>query len=231
MPVLEDKIVLVTGASGGLGTYVVNALLEAGATVTGVSRRIRAADFDSPRFHALPAELSTLEAAQDVVRETQKHGGLDAVIHLIGAWAGGRKTAEIDDGELDRMLTLNFRCAFHVFRAAIQALAERGGGSLVAVGSRAVIDPAPQMAAYAAAKAALASLVQSIAREYKDQGIRANIVLPGTMNTPDNRKNMPDADFSRWVDPAHVAALIVHLTSDAAAGISGALIPVLAREL
>lgn len=231
MSALANKIALVTGATGGLGRCVVQAFLQAGATVMGVSRRIQPADFDSPRFHALPAELSTFEAAQNIVRETRKLGGLDAVVHLMGAWAGGRKTGEIGDNELDRMLDLNFRSAFHLFRAAIPALAERGGGSLIAIGSRTVIDPLPQMAAYAASKAALASLIQSIAREYKDQLIRANIVLPGTMNTPDNQRNMPDADFSRWVDPAHVAALIVHLTSDAAGSINGALIPIFAREL
>lgn len=228
---LENKIALVTGASGGLGNYVVEAFLAAGATVAGVSRRIQQSDFDSPRFHAIPAELSSLDAAKKVVDQVKGLGGLDTVVHVMGGWAGGKKTGDIEDAEFDQMLDINLRSAFHVFRAAIPALRESRGGSLIAIGSRAVNDPVPNMAAYAASKAALASLVESIAREYRADRIRANIVLPGTMDTPANRKNMPDADFSRWVDPARVASLIALLASDAGADMSGAAVPVYDKEL
>jgi NAD(P)-dependent dehydrogenase (short-subunit alcohol dehydrogenase family) len=106
-----------------------------------------------------------------------------------------------------------------------------GGGRIVAIGSRAAESPGATVGAYSASKAALVSLIRTVAIENKDAGITANVILPGTMDTPANRAAMPGADISQWVQPASVASLIVWLASDAGKDVTGAAIPVYGRGL
>ncbi len=227
---LNGKVVVITGAKGGLGTYVTNAFLAAGARVCGVSRSISATDFPDERFSAYAAELSNPEAAAGLVsRVLAGAGRIDALVHLMGGFAGGKRVDEADGAELDRMLDLNLRSAYHLFAAAIPAMRSAGKGAILAIGSRSAVEPSPMSAAYAASKAALVSLVRSIAVENKAHGISANILLPGTMDTPANRAAMPGAEFGAWVDPNQVASLLVHLASDGASNVNGAVIPVLGR--
>jgi NAD(P)-dependent dehydrogenase (short-subunit alcohol dehydrogenase family) len=121
--------------------------------------------------------------------------------------------------------------AFYMIRAVLPDMLAQGAGRILAIGSRAAVEPSPMVGAYSASKAALVSLVRTVALENKDRGITANIVLPGTMDTPANRTAMPKADPSKWVRPAQVAAMLVHLASDDASEISGAAIPILGGEL
>jgi NAD(P)-dependent dehydrogenase (short-subunit alcohol dehydrogenase family) len=228
---MNGKVVLITGAKGGLGTYVTQCFLDSGATVVGVSRSIQNGDFSHANFTAMPAELSSAERAGEVVDcVVSRFGRLDAVLHLLGGFAGGKPLSETDDETLDRMLDLNLRSAFRIVRAALPALRAAGGGCIVAIGTRAAVEPAPLAAAYAASKAALVALIRAVAAESKDDRIRANVLLPGTMDTPANRKADPAADFSKWVDPACVASLALHLVSDSGSPITGAAIPVYGRD-
>ena len=113
MQSMEGKIVLVTGAKGGLGTYVTEAFLGAGATVAGVSRSIRQSDFAHPAFAAFPAELSSGEAARQLVEAvTARFARVDALIHVMGGFAGGQSVADTDDATVEKMLDLNYRSAF-----------------------------------------------------------------------------------------------------------------------
>jgi len=227
MSTLANKVALITGAKGGLGTTVTRAFLEAGATVMGVSRSIAASDFSHPRFVAMPAELKNLEAARQLVRNAVEHAGrVDALIHLVGGWAGGRAVSETDEAALDRMLDMNFKSAFQVAAAVVPVMRQQGHGAILAVGSRSAVEPAPLSGAYNAAKAALVMLIRTLAAENQEQGISANIVLPGTMDTPANRAGSPEADYSKWVRPEQVASMLVHLASDAARQVNGAVIPV-----
>ena len=129
------------------------------------------------------------------------------------------------------MLAMNLRAAFHFIKAVVPGMRAQGSGRILAIGSRTAVVPTATLGAYSASKAALVSLVQTVALENKDRGITANVILPGTMDTPANRKAMPDADPARWVAPAQVAALLVHLASDAGSNINGAVIPILGGEL
>jgi len=229
---LNNKVVLVTGAKGGLGTFVTHAFLDEGATVVGVSRSIAAADFSHAQFVAMPAELASVESAAmlaaGIVERFQR---IDAVVHLVGGFAGGKSVAETDDAAMDRMFELNFRSAFHIARAVTPQMRRQRSGRILAVGTRAAVEPGPMTGAYNASKAALVSLIRTIASENRDVCISANIVLPGTMDTPANRAADPQADFSKWVQPAQVAAMLVHLASDAAAQVTGAVIPVYGRDV
>lgn len=227
----SDRIVLITGAKGGLGSIVTEAFLAAGDTVVGTSRSIQAADFANPRFVAIASDLTDAASARQLVGcIAQRFQQVDTLVHVMGGFSGGKPIAETDDATWDRMMDLNVRSAFNIFRAVIPRMRAVGRGRIVAIASRAAAEPAANIAAYGASKAALLSLVRSAAAENKDVGITVNAILPGTMNTVANRKADPKADFSRWIPPKDVADLVVFLTSNAAAQITGAAIPIYGRE-
>jgi NAD(P)-dependent dehydrogenase (short-subunit alcohol dehydrogenase family) len=229
---MKGKVVLVTGANGGLGTYVTQAFLDAGATVVGTSRKIQQSDFNSPNFTALPAEISTREGAQTFVDQVvARFGKLDALAHTVGGFAGGQSIVDTDDATFQRMFDLNLNCVFHILRAAVPSLRKTGNGRVIAIGSRAALEPGAGVGAYSASKAAMVSLIRTVALENKDAGLTANVILPGTMDTPANRKAIPSADFSKWVRPATVASLITWLAGDAGKDVNGAVIPVYGSDV
>jgi len=222
---LNGKIVLITGAKGGLGTSVTTAFLEAGAQVIGVSRSIQASDFKHSRFTALPAELSSGDAARQVVAEAvAQFGRIDALVHVMGGFAGGLSVADTDDATMDKMFELNFRAAFHVLRATIPQMRAQGSGRIIAVASRQGVEPAAMLGAYSASKAALVSLMKTVALENKDAGITANAVLPGGMATPNNRG-------AGLIPTGLVASVIAYLAGDEASAVTGAAIPVYGTQL
>lgn len=228
---MDTRVVVVTGAKGGLGSFVTNAFLNDGARVAGVSRSIRDSDFAHPNFAGIAAEISTAEAAEAMTGAVLKRlGRIDALVHLIGGFAGGKSAAETDDATWEQMMSLNLRTAVNAIRAVLPRLTRSGFGRIVAIGSRAAADPPATLSAYSASKAALVSFIRTVAAENKDAGITANIVLPGTMDTPANRAAMPSADFSKWVQPASVASLLVWLASPEASQVTGAVIPIYGRE-
>lgn len=223
---MKGKIVLVTGANGGLGRDVTQAMLDAGATVVGTSRKIASSDF-AGEFTAQPGELSSPAGAQAVVDfVVSKFGRLDVLAHTVGGFAGGPSIAETDDATFQRMMDMNLNCTFYLLRAAIPVMRKTPGGRVVAIGSRAAVDPGAGVGAYSASKAAMVSLIRTVAQENKDAGMTANVILPGTMDTPANRKAMPTADMSKWVQPTHVAGLMVWLAGEAGKDVNGAVLPV-----
>jgi NAD(P)-dependent dehydrogenase (short-subunit alcohol dehydrogenase family) len=127
MSQLDKRVALITAAKGGLGTRVTESFLNAGATVIGVSRSIRQSDFDHPAFHAVPAELTSGEAARQLTDEVAaKFGRIDILVHVMGGFAGGRPVADTDDATLEHMLDLNLRSAFYITRALIPHMRKQG---------------------------------------------------------------------------------------------------------
>jgi NAD(P)-dependent dehydrogenase (short-subunit alcohol dehydrogenase family) len=229
---MPEKIALVTGAKGGLGIHVTKTLLDAGFAVVGLSPKIQQSDFDHPNFSALAALLDGLDAAQKAAATVvSRFGKIDVLAHLVGGFSGGQAVADTDDATFQRMFEMNLNSAFHMLRAVIPHMRKSGAGRIIAIGSRAAEDPGPSVGAYSASKAALVSLMRTVALENKDLGITANVILPGTMDTADNRKAMPGADTSQWVQPASVASLIAWLAGDAGKDVTGAVIPVYGRGL
>ena len=229
---MTAKSALVTGAGGGLGTHVTKALLDAGFSVAGLSPKIKQSDFDHPNFTALPAAISSLEAAKKAVDTViSRSGRIDVLAHLVGGFAGGQSVADTDDATFQRMFEMNLNSAFHMLRAVIPHMRKAGAGRIIAIGSRAAENPGPTVGSYSASKAALVSLMRTVALENKSAGITANVILPGTIDTPANRKAKPDADVSTWVQPSSIASLIVWLAGDAGKDVTGAAIPVYGRGL
>src|SRR5215470_4080681 len=224
---MRDKVVLITGAKGGLGSFVTQRFLSAEAKVLGSSRSISQDDFPQPNFTPLPVDFTNPGAVRDAVESiVRRFGRLDALVHVLGGFAGGQTIAETDDATWEQMRDLNLTSAFYVLRAAIPHLRKTGKGRIVAIGSLTAVEPHPQLGAYITFKAALTMLVRTVALENKDAGLTAHVVLPGTMDTPANREAMPDADFSKWIQPKDVVNLVLSLTTERASQVTGAVIPI-----
>jgi NAD(P)-dependent dehydrogenase (short-subunit alcohol dehydrogenase family) len=229
---LAGQVALVTGANGGLGTYVTGRLLVAGATVVGIARSIAAGEAHDSRFYPVSADLTDPEEVRKLItRLAVQFQKIDLLVQVMGGFAGGASVAQTDDATWRKMMDLNLNAAFYTFRSVVPVMREAGCGRIIAIGSRQAVQPAAGVGAYSASKAALVSLVQTVALENKDKNIRANVILPGTMDTPANRSAMPKANFERWVKPSHVADLVVLLASDAGADITGAAIPVYGADV
>jgi NAD(P)-dependent dehydrogenase (short-subunit alcohol dehydrogenase family) len=229
---LAGQVALVTGANGGLGTYVTGRLLVAGATVVGIARSIAAGEAHDSRFYPVSADLTDPEEVRKLItRLAAQFQKIDLLVQVMGGFAGGASVAQTDDATWRKMMDLNLNAAFYTFRSVVPVMREAGCGRIIAIGSRQAVQPAAGVGAYSASKAALVSLVQTVALENKDKNIRANVILPGTMDTPANRSAMPKANFERWVKPSHVADLVVLLASDAGADITGAAIPVYGADV
>ena len=223
----DRRVVLITGAKGGLGSFVTQRFLATGVTVVGTSRGIAARDFPVANFVALPADFTKAAAVHGAIGSiVDRYGRLDVLVHVLGGFAGGMSVAETDDATWDQMRDLNLTSAFYVLRAAIPHLRKSGAGRIVAIGSLAAVEPHAGLGAYVTFKSALVSLVRTVALENKDKGLTANVVLPGTMDTPANRKAMPGANFSKWLKPADVADLVLWLADERAAHITGTAIPI-----
>jgi NAD(P)-dependent dehydrogenase (short-subunit alcohol dehydrogenase family) len=223
---MQGKIVLITGAKGGLGTDVTKAFLDSEATVVGVSRSIQQTDFSSLNFAAYPADITQPQGTRELMTKViAKYGRIDVLVHVMGGFAAG-KIHETDDNTWERMCDLNLSSAFYVSREVVSRMRVSGGGRLIAIGSLAALEPHAGIGAYVATKTALASLYRTIALENADKNITANVILPGTMDTPTNRAAMPNADPGKWVQPADVAKVVLLLASNAGAQINGALIPI-----
>ncbi len=226
-----QRVILVTGGTGGLGGEVVRAFLDEGSTVVATWRRRETFDalssmLHNDRFHGIEANLTDRASVRAAVTEVvARFGGLDALVHVAGGFAGGATVAETGDDVFDRMIDLNVRSAFVCTGEAMAALAERRG-AIVTVASRSALQPGAGVGAYAASKAALVALTQSLAAEGVAVGVRANVVLPGTIATDANLDGSDAAAHGDWVRPDDLAAVIRYLASDAARALTGAAIPV-----
>jgi NAD(P)-dependent dehydrogenase (short-subunit alcohol dehydrogenase family) len=228
---LGGQVAIVTGASGALGTSVVISLLAAGATVAAIDRTGAKAEDEAQTIRRFAANLTDPdEARRAIANVANKFGKIDILVHVMGGFAGGAPVAQTDDATWNKMMDMNLNAAFYVLRAVVPVMRAAGHGRIIAIGSRQAVQPAANVGAYSASKAALVSLVQTVALENKDKNIRANVILPGTMDTEANRAAMPKADFEKWVKTPNVADLVVMLAGEVGTEITGAAIPVYGAE-
>ena len=230
----SGRVVVVTGANGNLGSAVARAYAEAGAQLVLVGRRQERVAEALPELTG--RDTVWLAPATDLTDEdevtamvTQAHerfGRLDVLANTVGGYRGGTPVHQTDAASWDSMMALNARSAFVVSKAVIPTMLEQGHGKIVHTASRAADVGSRNAAAYSAAKAAVLRLTDSLALELKRKGINVNCVMPGTIDTPDNRSAMPTADHSRWVAPESIARVFLFLSSDAAEALHGAHIPV-----
>jgi len=229
----NGKVIIVAGAAGNVGSAVARLLASRGARVAVIDALAPplsavVGSLEQPDRHlAIPdVDLTDPAAAAAMVAHTVATlGALHGVATTVGGFAMGN-LANTNLAAWDAMFSLNVKTTWNIYRAAVPALRAAGGGSLVGIGSAAGLRGTSQVAPYAATKSAVMRLTESLADELRPDHIRVNAVLPTTIDTPQNRAAMPDADRSRWVTPAEVGEAMLFLLSDAASGISGALLPV-----
>ncbi len=227
---MNGKTIVVTGGFGALGRAVAEAASERGAKVAALD----VAAQPPPGFAARlkpgalllgGIDLATAEGARKAIAEVKaKFGRLDALINI----AGGFKWETIEAGDAstwDFLFALNLKTALNASRAALPELLA-SSGHIVNIGAQNALKAAAGMGAYAAGKAAVHKLTESLAEELKNRGVTVNAVLPSIIDTPANRAAMPNANFEQWVKPADLAAVILFLASDEARAVTGALIPV-----
>jgi len=228
-----QRTAIVTGGTGGLGAAVVSRLLDDDWRVLvpwiveqELERVERRGGLD-----LVYADLFDPEGVGTVVTLAAGDGDapLRAVVNLVGGFAAPGRVHETPIEEFEAQFRLNLRPTYLVTAAAVPHLIERGGGSIVCVGTRAALQPFAGAAGYVASKAAVIAFAQAVAVEYKNDGIRCNAILPSVIDTPANRAAMPDADHDRWVKPAEIAGVIAGLLSPDFAVTSGAAIPVYGR--
>jgi len=223
---------IVTGGTGALGRAIVDAALADGRRV--VVPWIVAAERDGlaaahgnaladGALVAVEADVTEAAGARAVAEQA---GAADVLVNGVGGFGGGAPIHETDLDLWDRMYRLNVRSAAAMVRAVAPGMIARRRGTIVCVASQAALDAPPGIAAYAASKASVIVLVRALQQELRAHGIRVNAVVPTTIDTPANRKAMPDADPGAWTPPARIADVIRWLASEAGATVGGGLIPV-----
>jgi NAD(P)-dependent dehydrogenase (short-subunit alcohol dehydrogenase family) len=221
---MSDRVIAITGGHGVLGRAVVEAALADG---------LRVAVIDHASGQSAPdgvlelggVDLTDANAAKTAIDAVVAHfGRLDALLNI----AGGFVWQTTDDAEpaWAKMFALNLTTALNASRAALPHLKASAEGRIVNVGANAALKSAAGMGAYAASKAGVHRLTESLAEELKDTSVTVNAVLPSILDTAQNRKDMPDADPARWVAPADLAHVMLFLASPGSRAITGALIPV-----
>ena len=231
----STPIVVITGAFGALGRAVAQAFAMRGAQLALLDVAPQPPTAVRELLGRAPlvfggVDLTDLEATRRVMAATSmRFGGIDVLVNI----AGGFQWEKLEHGDLetwDQLYAMNLRTAVVCCKTALPAMLERGKGRIINIGAGAAAGRAAAgMGAYTASKAGVQRLTESLSEEVKDRGITVNAILPGTIDTPRNRADMPDADFGRWVAPDDIAEVILFLASDAARAVTGAAIPVFGR--
>ncbi|MDX6659618.1 MAG: hypothetical protein QOJ55_440 [Solirubrobacteraceae bacterium] len=228
-----DRTALITGGTGGLGTAVVKRFLADGwrVVVPWIAEkeleRLPARD----GLELVRADLFEPASVADAVEAAAGEAGapLGAMVNLVGGFSAPGRVHETPIEEFETQYRLNLRPAYLCAQACLPHLIDAGGGAIVCVSTRAAVRPFSGAAGYISSKRAVIAFVEALAVEYRDDGVRANAVLPSVIDTPGNRASQPDADTTKWVSPERIAGVIAFLCSDDSEPTSGAAVPVYGR--
>jgi NAD(P)-dependent dehydrogenase (short-subunit alcohol dehydrogenase family) len=226
---------VITGGTGGLGGAVTAAFLQAGATVVVTYRNekefdILTASANAPgNLHGIKTNVLEEASVKAMVQQAERFGRLDVLVNLVGGFLGGVPIAEMSLEQWDKMIDLNLKTAFLCCKHVLPVMMKQRAGRIINIGSTGGLHGGEGISAYAAAKAALINFTQSLAAEGKRHNITANVVTPGTIDTPANRQAMPQANFAEWVTPEALSQVILFLASEESTAINGATIPVFGK--
>ncbi|MEQ9618667.1 MAG: SDR family NAD(P)-dependent oxidoreductase [Deltaproteobacteria bacterium] len=234
---LNNKVAIITGGTGALGKGVLSVFLELGANVFSTYRSDKelaeCADLKEKhgdRVQFFKADVtSAADVSQLVTKTLETFSRIDALVNIVGGFSQA-PISETDEEAWDKMMNLNLKTAFLCSKAVLSRMMESGGGRIVNIASRPALKGSAGMGAYGASKAGVLNLTQSMADELREHNINVNAIVPGTIDTPANRKSMPDADHSKWVAPEDIGRVIAFLCSDGARAVSGAAVPVYGRS-
>jgi NAD(P)-dependent dehydrogenase (short-subunit alcohol dehydrogenase family) len=230
----ENKIVMVTGAAGNLGTVVAQTFLNYSANLILIDYKKGRLEHLFPQLsntdHHLLLEgidVTELDPMRKIVAKSlNKFGRIDILVNTVGGYQAGKNLIDTSLDTLKYMFVLNTQSVFIACQAVLPPMIDSKYGKIINIGARAGLVGKAKMTAYSASKSAVISLTESISSEVKNININVNCVIPGTIDTPENREMMPDANHAKWVKPESLANLILFLASDYARDIHGAAIPV-----
>lgn len=226
-----NQCVVITGASGNLGNAVARAFVAHGANVVLVDRsreHMEHAGFTDDARHLISVTdlLDQAQVNAMVQAAVAKFGGIHVLCNIAGGFRMGEAVHETSDANWNFLFDINARTLLHAARAVVPQMLKQKGGKIINVGAFGTQKGGAQMGAYAASKASVMRLTESMAAELREQGINVNAVLPTIIDTPQNRKDMPDANPAKWVAPEALADVVMFLASNAARAVHGALLPV-----
>ena len=233
----QNRNVLITGGTGILGSAVTKAYLAQGDNVAVTYlfenevenfKKFNPDIFDDVTF--LFANVTEETEVQKTIEEfVSQFGSLDVLVNIVGGFVGGIPAAELEEDRWNFMMNLNLKSVFLCCKTVIPYMTAQSYGKIINVSARAGLKGEAGLSAYCVSKGGVRTLTESLAAEVMDSGVNVNAIMPSIMDTPANRESMPDEDHDRWVAPADVAKVICFLTSDDAAVINGAAIPVYGR--
>jgi NAD(P)-dependent dehydrogenase (short-subunit alcohol dehydrogenase family) len=234
----KGMVVMVTGAAGALGTVVARTFYHAGANMVcvdldrdGLGRIFEKVSISPDDYMIESIDLTEAdEVNAPVDKAIKRFGKIDVLVNTVGGFRSGKPVHETPLNEWDFLMSINARSVLVAMKAVIPHMLIQGNGAIVNISARPGLKGQAKMAAYSASKSAVIRLTESVSAEVRHSGIHVNCVLPGTIDTPQNRKDMPEADFSTWVKPASLANVILFLSSDQARDIHGAALPVYGRS-
>lgn len=232
----KDKVVVITGGTGGFGSAVTTAFLQARAKVFVTYR-------SEQEFEALKASVNASAALTGIitnvldeasvkamVQQAARSGRIEVLVNLVGGHLGGVPVAEMSLEQWNKMIDLNLKSAFLCCRHVLPLMMQQNAGRIINIGSKGGLQGGEGISAYGASKAGLINFTQSLAVEGKRYNINANAVIPGIIDTPANRQAMPEVNFDEWVKPEALAQVILFLCSEEAQAITGATIPVFGKS-
>ena len=227
----DGRAAVVTGAAGVLGRAVVRRFRALGARVAAIDRSAEALAGAADADAAYACDLTDENAVRDTFAAIRKdQDRIDVLANIAGGFAMGPRVEETTAADWRAMLEINAVTAWLACKYALPSMREAGFGRIVNIGARAARRPGAKMAPYCVSKAAVVTLTEVLALECADSGVTANCVLPGTIDTPRNRADMPNADHSRWVPPEELAVAIAQLADPANRAVNGAIVPVYGRS-
>ena len=230
----EGKTVLITGGTGALGRQVSLSFLKSNA----VAAITHVTDREIPQLEStlgdlmnkvilLKADIGDEQQVKNLVSDVmKKYGRIDILINIVGGYLGGKKVTEMTEKEWDLMMNLNLKTAFLISKHVVEQMVKQGSGKVIHVAARLGLKGIGGNSAYSASKSGLIRLVESLSDEVKDNNINVNCIMPSIIDTGANRKDMQNADFSKWVKPSEIAKVMLFLASDDSKPIHGAAIPV-----
>lgn len=234
MSEFAGRVAIVTGASGNLGSAAAKILNRLGVKLVLVDRHLEALhnifdDLVDPNnvFFSAPTNVLDENSVDDMINEAlNRFERIDILLNIVGGYYAGTPVHETSLDTWDFMLNLNARSVVITSSAVIPTMLEQKSGKIINIASRAAIRGTANTAAYSASKSAVLRITESMSAELKVSGVNVNCVIPGTIDTPDNRLAMPEVDYNHWVSPDSIAGVIVFLASDAARDVHGAAIPI-----
>jgi NAD(P)-dependent dehydrogenase (short-subunit alcohol dehydrogenase family) len=232
---VADRVTLITGAGGALGSVVSHRFMDARARlvicdILGHKMEEMGAEFGSERCIAERVDVTEATQVQRLVqRAIERFGRIDILLNIAGGHFGAGPVVELSEEDFEKALSVNLKSVFLMCRFVVPHMIAQRWGRIINVGARAGLAGRARSAAHAASKGGVILLTESVAEEVRDYGVTTDVVVPGFLYTPANRKAEPDADFSRWVPPEHVAETMLFLCSEEAQSITGARITVFNR--